>query len=109
MHFEKLNPVLRALKTKRLKLKYDDFFSILFQICFQLQLLPLHQGGGCGRRRRRRAGRAGHAGRGLHSLPAKLNWRTFGNTSHPFELNLSTFRPRPRVNLGYMGDKVSLS
>jgi len=37
------------------------------------------------------------SGRGLHSLPSKLNLRTFGNTSLPLELNLSTFGPRPRV------------
>jgi len=42
-------------------------------------------------------------------LPFKLNLRTFGNTSLPLALNLSTFGPRPRVNLGQMGDKVSLS
>jgi hypothetical protein len=33
--------------------------------------------------------------RGLHSFPS--------------ELNLSTFRPHPRVSLGYVEDKVSLS
>jgi len=47
-------------------------------------------------------------GRGLHSLPSKLNLRTFGNTSLLLELKLSTFGLRPRVHLGYMGDKVSL-
>ena len=30
--------------------------------------------------------------------PSKLNLKTFGNTSPLLELNLSTFRPRPRVN-----------
>ena len=47
--------------------------------------------------------------RGLHSLTSELNLKTFGNTSLTFELNLSTFGPHPRVNLGYMGDKLSLS
>jgi len=46
-------------------------------------------------------------GRGLHSLTSELNLTTFGNTSLPLELNLSTLGPRPRVALGYMGDKVS--
>jgi len=48
-------------------------------------------------------------GRGLHSLTSKLNLRTFGNTSLTLELNLNTIGPHPRVNLGYMGDNVSLS
>jgi len=36
-------------------------------------------------------------GRGLHSLTPELNFRTFGNTLLPLELNLSTFAPRPRI------------
>ena len=48
-------------------------------------------------------------GRGSHSLPSKRNLRTFGNTSFPLELNLSTFGPRPLLDLDYMGDQVSLS
>jgi hypothetical protein len=48
------------------------------------------------------------SGRGLHSLTSKLNLRTFGNTSLLLELNLSTIGAHPRVNLGYLGDKVSL-
>ena len=47
-------------------------------------------------------------GRGLHSLTSELNLRTFGITSLTLELNLSTFGTPPRVNLGYMGHKVSL-
>jgi hypothetical protein len=54
-----------------------------------------------------------HAGmpltRGLHSLTSELNLRTFGNTSLTSELNLSTYGAHPRVTLGYIGDKVSLS
>ena len=45
----------------------------------------------------------------LHSLTSKLNLRTFGNTSLTLELNLSTLGTHPRVNLGYMGDRVSSS
>ena len=45
----------------------------------------------------------------IHSLTSELNFRTFGNTSLTLELNLSTFGTHPRINLGYMGDKVSLS
>jgi hypothetical protein len=45
---------------------------------------------------------------GLHSLTSELNLRTFRNTSLTSELNLSTFGPHPRVDLGYVGDKVSL-
>jgi hypothetical protein len=48
-------------------------------------------------------------GRGLHSLPSKLNLRTFGITSLPLELNLSTFGPRPRFDLGCAGNEVILS
>jgi len=48
-------------------------------------------------------------GRGLHSLTSELNLRTFGNASLTLELNLSTFRTHPPVNLGCMGDKVSLN
>ena len=48
-------------------------------------------------------------GTGLHSLTTKLNLRTFGKTSLPLELNLSTIGPHPRVNQGDMGDKVGLS
>jgi hypothetical protein len=48
-------------------------------------------------------------GRGLHSLTSELNLRTFGDTSLTLELNLSSFGTHPRVNLGYMGDNVSLS
>jgi len=46
-------------------------------------------------------------GRGLHSLASLLNLRTFGNTSFTLELNLRTLETHPRVNLGYMEDKVS--
>ena len=49
------------------------------------------------------------AARGLHSLTSQLNLRTFRNTSLTLELNLSTFGIRPRVNLGYIGDTISLS
>jgi len=35
--------------------------------------------------------------RGLHSLTSELNLRTFGNTSLPLELNLSTLGPHPLV------------
>jgi hypothetical protein len=48
-------------------------------------------------------------GRGLHSFSFQLNLRTIGNTLLPLELNLSTFGPHPRVTLGHMWDKVSLS
>jgi hypothetical protein len=53
-------------------------------------------------------GVAATATRGLHSLTSELNLRTFGDTSLTVELNLSTFETHPRVNLGHMGDKVSL-
>jgi hypothetical protein len=48
-------------------------------------------------------------GRALQSLTSKLNLRTFGNASLTSELNLSTLRTHPRVNSGYVVDKVSLS
>ena len=54
------------------------------------------------------AGGGGHnLGRGLHPLISKLNLRAFGNTSLSLELNLSTFEPHPRVNLGLVRGKVS--
>jgi hypothetical protein len=75
----------------------------------------------CQKGSRRRPARVG--GRGLHSLTSELNLRTFGNTSLTLELNLSTFGntsltlelnlstfgTHPRVSLGYMGSKGSLS
>jgi len=47
--------------------------------------------------------------RGFHLFPIQLNLWTFGNTFLPLELDLSTFGLRPRANLGYVGDKASLS
>jgi hypothetical protein len=47
-------------------------------------------------------------GRVLHSLTSKLNLRSLRNTSLTLELNLSTFRTRPRVNVGHMGDKIKV-
>jgi hypothetical protein len=50
-------------------------------------------------------------GQGLTHAPFKAqleDLRELGNTSLHVELKLSTFGPRPQVNLGYMGDKVSL-
>ena len=57
----------------------------------------------------RRCWRRRTGGRGLHSLTSELNLRTFGNTSLTLELNLSTFGTHSWVNLGDMGDNVSLS
>jgi hypothetical protein len=65
---------------------------------------PLGAADRAGRRRLQHA-----AGRGLHSLTSELNLRTFRKTSLPLELNLSTSGPHPRINLGYVGNKVSLS
>jgi hypothetical protein len=48
-------------------------------------------------------------GMGLHSLTSELNLRNIRNTSLTSELHLSNFGTHPRVNLGHMGDKVSLS
>jgi hypothetical protein len=52
---------------------------------------------------------AGPHARGLHSLTSMLNLMIFGNTSLTLKLNLSTFGTHPRANLGYLGEKVSLS
>ena len=49
------------------------------------------------------------AGAYTRSLQSSTNLRTFGNTSLTLELNLSTLGKYPRVNWGYMGDKVTLS
>jgi hypothetical protein len=46
--------------------------------------------------------------RGLHSSTSELKLRTFGNTSLTLQLNPSTSGPHPRVELGHVGDKVSL-
>jgi len=48
-------------------------------------------------------------GKALHPLTSELNLRTFGNTLLTLELNLSTLGTHQRINLGYIGDKVSLS
>jgi len=93
-----IKPMLKPTGTKRLKLNCDILLSTS---AFKLKL-----------RRYSKAEveqlRLG-LGRGLHSLPSKLNLRTFGITSRQLELNVSTFGPRPPVNLGCTGDKVSLS
>jgi len=47
--------------------------------------------------------------RDLHSLTSELNLRAFGDTSLTSELNVSTFRTHPLLQLGHMEDKVSLS
>ena len=41
-----MKPTLRAPGTERLKLNYDKLLSNLLQICFQIQLAPLHDGRG---------------------------------------------------------------
>jgi len=49
------------------------------------------------------------AARGLTLAHFTAQLEDLGNTSLNLELNLSTFGIRPRVNLGFMGDTISLS
>jgi hypothetical protein len=88
-----MKPKSKPPGTKRLKLKYDE---VLSNVAFNFNL--------------RRYIKDSHpmiTGRGLHSLTSELNLRTFGFTPLTLELNLSTFGTHPRVDMGYMGDKVS--
>ena len=45
VQLDPMKPTVKAPGTKRLRLKYDRLLSILPQICFQIQLAPLHHGG----------------------------------------------------------------
>ena len=40
-----MKPTLKGPGTNRSKPRYDEQLSILLQFCFQIQLVPLHQGG----------------------------------------------------------------
>jgi len=51
--------------------------------------------------------RAAHQGLTLDHFKAQLEY--LQDTSLRSELNLSTFGPHPRINVGSVGDKVSLS
>ena len=52
---------------------------------------------------------ASPASQGLTLAHFRAQLEVLRDTSLTLELNLSTFGTHPRVNLGYMGDKVSLS
>ena len=93
MQIEPMKPKLKAPRTKRLKLRYDDLLSNLLRLCFQIQVAPVHEGagrallpGGVQERggAQEYAAVVGHAhpdggagGRGLHSFTFQLNVSAF--------------------------------
>jgi hypothetical protein len=52
---------------------------------------------------------AAPGGQGLTLVHFRAQLEDLRDTSLTLELNLSTFGKHPRVSMGYMGDKVSLS
>jgi len=55
----------------------------------------------------RRAAVMATSGQGLTLADFRAQLEDLGDISPTLELNLSTFRTRPRVNLSHMGDKAS--
>jgi len=98
-----MKPTLKAPGMRRLKPKYEKLLS---SFAFNVNLRRYTEVVVAFARQPRRCLLVGG---GLHSLHFKAQLADLQDTSLTSELTLSTLGTHPRVNLGYMRDKVSLS
>jgi hypothetical protein len=113
-----ITPVLKALKTMRLKLKVNEPLSS-FAFKFNLRRYSEAEAGRIATLEREgKQCKAGAYTRSLqsstrgpsgHNAHVTAQLEDLRDTSLTLDFNLSTFEIHRRVSLGYMGDKVSLS